>query len=100
MKYIKEGVQTPGIGLELLDGIIEAVVQYTKLGQSFKITSLHDGKHRPDSFHYQDLAVDIRTRDLGGITAASMANKIREALPPEYDVIAEKDHIHIEYDAN
>jgi len=65
----------------------------------FCITSVIDGKHRPNSLHYSGLAFDLRTRHLkteDGVK--NVAAEIRGALGREYDVVVEKDHIHIEYD--
>jgi uncharacterized protein YcbK (DUF882 family) len=53
---------------------------------------------RPDSKHLTGLAIDIRIRDM------HKPHVVRDMLAMElkefgYDVILEKDHMHIEYDA-
>ena len=58
------------------------------------ITSTYEGNHSPGSLHYANLAIDIR-RPKG---YALIRDQIKEHLGDDYDVVAEKDHIHIEYD--
>ena len=48
----------------------------------------------PGSLHYANLAIDIR-RPKG---YALIRDQIKEHLGDDFDVISEKDHIHIEYD--
>lgn len=48
------------------------------------------------SFHYRNLAVDIRTNDLPSGRIVEFHKDISELLGKVYDVILEKDHIHIE----
>lgn len=95
---IKQGVIVDGIKKECLIAILAACQAYTEANQVFTITSLMDGKHSDKSLHYKGMAVDIRTRDLVGITAFEIAKRIRELLTADYDVVVEKTHIHIEYD--
>ena len=59
------------------------------------ITSGNDGKHMKNSLHYEDKAIDIRTRDMNYPVGTTLF--IRKALGKNYDVILERDHIHIEY---
>jgi len=60
------------------------------------ITSLNDGKHMSTSYHYQNLAVDLRTRDLSPEEQKEFLRRLKESLGSSYDVILEKDHIHVE----
>ena len=58
------------------------------------ITSGRDGVHKEGSFHYQGKAFDLRTwHVLEALNAA-----LKEEFGPHYDVLLEKDHIHVEYD--
>lgn len=59
------------------------------------ITETRCTGHMPSSLHYADLAIDIR---LPPSNPGLLVNAIKEALGQDYDVILEKDHIHIEYD--
>lgn len=71
------------------------------------ITSANDGRHRKDSLHYQNKALDIRTTGGGPGAAGQMTRKEAErfaywmrggALDKDYDVVLEADHLHVEYD--
>lgn len=64
------------------------------------ITSANDSHHMEGSLHYADRAFDIRIRNVkdGEKSINFWATKIAAALGPDYDVIREKDHIHVEYD--
>lgn len=79
------------------------------------ITSCGDGKHsRPDSKHYPDPktgfvnAVDFRIKDFDGNMndisvldnrlSAEIVKDAKDSLGPEYDLIFEVDHLHLEYD--
>jgi len=63
---------------------------------SLTVTSALDGVHKTGSLHYQGLAIDIRSRTLPD--ELTIANELRDDLGPDYDVLLERDHIHIEYD--
>jgi len=65
----------------------------------FVITSVFDGRHKAGSFHYRGEAFDQRSRSFK--TSKDLNDYImmlRKSLGPDYDVLFETDHIHIEYD--
>lgn len=68
------------------------------VGREAIVTSGTDGTHGHDSLHYVGLAIDIRTRDLTSQQVEWLATKLRALLGAAFDVVVEKDHIHIEYD--
>jgi len=59
------------------------------------ITSTFEGNHKARSLHYAHLAFDFRPPkgEHGGLLSALVG-----ALSDDFDVIPERDHIHIEYD--
>ncbi len=69
------------------------------------ITSANDSTHGPNSYHYSDYALDLRSKNL----STEQKDRILEALKKElvgknYDVILEsrgtdKEHFHIEFNA-
>lgn len=61
------------------------------------ITSIADGKHKIDSKHYDkpySNAIDYRIWNV----LNSLVREIKKELGPDYDVVLEKDHLHVEYD--
>ena len=66
-----------------------------RTGREAVITETRHGAHSSGSLHYSDEAVDIRLpeTDQEGVVSDLMAY-----LGSDFDVIAERDHIHVEYD--
>ena len=69
-----------------------------KAGRDCIITSARDGKHSTNSLHYVGKALDMRTRDLTDAQIQALAGELREWLGPDFDVVVERTHIHVEYD--
>lgn len=67
---------------------------YAGFGLDPVCTSGHDGQHMKGSMHDLGRALDIRVWDLLNV----VRDRIRAQLPPWYDVVIEKDHIHVEAD--
>lgn len=68
------------------------------LGRIPTITSVNDGKHMNGSKHYVNKAIDLRVLDMPKDMWQPVRNDLSNILGPDFDVILEKDHIHIEYD--
>ena len=65
-------------------------------GQEAVITSTCEGNHMPSSLHYAGLAVDIRNPKAN---IRRIIDHLKTHIPDaEYDIVQERDHIHIEYD--
>lgn len=68
------------------------------------ITSAADGTHKTDSFHYKDLALDLRSRDLPNEQVKlEVLQRIKDALGENYEVFLEQmgrpgEHFHLEFD--
>ena len=66
------------------------------------ITSMNDGVHMRKSLHYENLAFDLRTYyfkgGYQGDEAKEFHKDLKEALGPDWDVLLEKTHIHVEFD--
>lgn len=93
MIYIKRGVNPKNLT------IMAAVANVAQLDElSLTVTSGTDGKHMKGSKHYVGDALDIRTRGLDQAQVMLVATHISERLGNGYDVVVEKDHIHVEYD--
>ena len=64
-------------------------------GEELVITSTYEGNHGAGSLHYANQAYDIRMPDKE-TTALSL--ELMTVLGSDFDVVIERDHIHIEYD--
>ena len=95
---LKEGVVTNGIRQELLLALIVANDVYSQHGKDLVVTSLNDGKHSLTSLHYSGCAADLRTHYFEDAEdVKDVAASIKNRLGIDYDVVVEKDHIHMEY---
>lgn len=92
------GVNPKDITPETLDGLLKCCAVYIHAEQSFIVTSINDSVHSSGSLHYKGRAFDLRTRNLKGITPQGMALMLKGQLGKDFDVVVEKDHIHVEYD--
>lgn len=94
---LKPGVDIKGIQPECIVGMMAAQEVCRSLGVPCVITSVLDGKHSENSFHYQGLAFDLRTRDMDDPEVAKAM--LRIALPNDWDIVLESDHLHLEHEA-
>jgi hypothetical protein len=95
---LKEGVKLSGIQPQtvLAMQIVNSI--YNKHLAELVITSVSDGLHKQDSKHYKGMGFDCRTHALRTRTRFDLAYDIRDALGDDFDVVLEKDHLHVEYD--
>lgn len=65
------------------------------------VTSVADGNHMTGSFHYKDpvQATDFRTWYLPtDRQKEEFCEQLKGRLGPDYDVVLESTHLHVEYD--
>lgn len=98
LRHLKDTVVATHPSLQLLDGLLVACVVYTQRGHPFTVTSLEDSVHGPRSLHASGNAADLRTRNLPVQVLPDLVKALQLALGPQYDVVLESDHIHMEYD--
>lgn len=67
-------------------------------GKECVVTSLVDGRHRADSYHYLGGAADLRSRHLTSDEQQEVLTRAQEILGDEFDLILESDHYHLEFD--
>ena len=94
----KEGTRVVELNdalLKMLEGIDKV---FLVLGHVPTITSVNDGTHMQGSKHYSNEALDLRTRDFPVEEHKLVRDSLAKILGPEYDVVLEKDHIHLEHD--
>ncbi len=98
MIFLKDGVTPMGLKPEALLAIIISHEVYSSFGYDLTVTSITDGVHSRQSIHEFGYAIDIRTRNIVKPDHEKIVAKLKTALGPLYDVVLEKDHIHIEFD--
>jgi len=92
---IKAGVDISRLKRKIRKTLCVVDKIYEEYGLELVITSTYDGNHSACSYHYANDAYDIRWRPCYG---KDVYMKIKKALGDDFDVVLEKDHIHIEYD--
>ena len=100
MMWIKSGdrgAKVNGIQPEMVLAFLIASSLYDNYVVKCVMTEATGGKHSEGSLHYVGLAIDLRTRDMTEKMAEVIVKKVKEALGDQYDVVLEKDHIHIEF---
>ena len=98
MPFIKFGCG--GIDISFLhDKIWDAIREITRvLGEDWMITSTNEGKHLPNSMHYRNKAIDLRLPFDTVTHNKDFVTELKLRLGKDYDIIYEKDHIHLEWD--
>jgi len=89
-------IQITDISPGLLLALIVADQVYTEFNYPTIVTSANDARHSATSLHYNNDAIDLRTRHLTPAHKHDIRNKIAARLNSDYDVILEEDHLHIE----
>ena len=90
-----------GVDISRLDRHIRRIlndidIAYRMEGQEAVITSTYEGNHTPSSLHYANQAIDIR---LPKANLKRIMDHLVTHIPGDkYDIVKERDHIHIEYD--
>jgi uncharacterized protein YcbK (DUF882 family) len=83
---------------EMLFCAIMCYDAYKSHGYSVLITSGIDSVHRGDSKHYSGNAFDLRINNVLKLHVKSIFEELRVKLGNDFDVVLERDHIHVEYD--
>lgn len=99
MIKLKDGVTWDNVDPDFRNTLETLVVQaFDEIDRDMIITSLNDGQHMAGSLHYEGKAADLRIWNLAPNDPKVVERRIAILVGPEFDVILEKDHIHIEYD--
>lgn len=98
MLAFKQGVLVYGLAPEMLLALDIATKAFQAISKDCIVTSARGDRHSEKSRHYSGLAVDVRTRHLNETQITEIMDLLKKALGPDYDVILESNHIHIEYD--
>lgn len=95
---IKQSVDLRGLAPQMVLAYYIASSIYERQGKTCWITSANDSKHGPNSLHYKGKALDLRTRNLRPEQVHPIYTELKAALGPQFDVVLETDHIHVEFD--
>lgn len=91
---IKAGVDILGTKPELIIGYMITVFAYHDAGEKFVLTGGREGKHTLTSLHNSGNAFDCR---LPKKDAQGLRDEIKRRTGIDFDVVLERDHIHVEY---
>lgn len=93
----KSGVNCYGLHPRVWSAMVLcAEIVYQTAGKECVFTSLCDGVHSPNSYHYLLGAFDARTRHLTAEEQEGVAQRLARKLDNQWDVVLESDHLHVE----
>ena len=96
MLMLKPDVRITGLRSEIILAIVIAERAYAEIGCELMLTSGIEGQHSAGSLHYTGCAVDLRTLNVPAGKLPPLVEKIRAALGPDFDVVLESNHLHVE----
>lgn len=92
----KQGVSLTTLDPVMFFALYQASRAYQLAGATeLVVTSTTDGEHMPRSLHYRGLAVDLRLPPRA--STDEVVSRLKQYLP-QFDVILETTHVHVEYD--
>lgn len=91
-------IKLRGIRPETVLAMVLVDQLYRDISVQCVITSVNSGKHMKGSLHYEGLAFDIRIKNVPDEILSGLVTEIRNCLPSDFDVVLEKDHLHVEFD--
>lgn len=93
---LKLGVDITRLKRQIRRALPKIEAAYTQIsGEEAIISSTYEGSHSPGSLHYANLAVDTRKAKKNN---QKLISDLKLNLGPDYDVVEEKTHNHIEHD--
>lgn len=98
--WVKNGISFEKLQACMFAAIIVANEFCKENEKACMITSGNDGQHMANSLHYIGRALDFRTREMDEALQFKFVQYMRERLDTCYDIVLEKDHLHVEYDEN
>jgi len=103
MISFKPGVNLKGLQPQMLIALQVVEEEFKAYGIDTVITSVNDGEHKENSYHYQGRAFDFRTKHAAGIAPGIVKNIQKRLAFLGFDVIFEgagtpNEHGHLELD--
>jgi len=97
MIRLKPGVRVMAVRPEFLLAVRAAEAAVEARGLAFVITSVTEGRHSKTSLHDAGAAFDFRSSGMTGDQVDDVAVELRSALGPDFDIVVEHDHFHVEF---
>ena len=103
---VKDGVKFKELNkyfIELCHALNHCCITF---GRNYVITSANDGKHSKESYHYKNMAWDIRLNDLPSSHWYVLQSTMKASLGKYWDILVENTdsptnvHLHCEADMN
>ena len=94
---LKKGVRITGVRPETVLGMHTCDSVFQKHGIEMVVTSVMEGSHSRASLHYPGCAFDLRNRNVPQELRNEITLELQEALQDDFDVIAEGNHWHVEF---
>ncbi len=92
---VKAGVDISRLNREIRRSLSLVSAYFRLKSYELIITSTFEGVHSPGSLHYSNDAFDFRyPESYNTVNRSGLTNELGD----DFDVVFEKDHIHIEYD--
>lgn len=104
MIQFKAGCRLAGLQPQTVVAMQLAEQAYAYVGAPLVVTSVNDGTHKKDSFHYRGLAFDCRIKHVHPSMKPRVLGALDDLLRPlGFDVLWEaqgtdNEHVHVEYD--
>ncbi|HUU41978.1 MAG TPA: hypothetical protein VMW42_13665 [Desulfatiglandales bacterium] len=92
---ILQGVDISRLNREIRRGLQIVAKIFKGNDQELVVTSTYEGLHGAGSLHYGNDAFDCR-KPINFLLTILV--EVSRELGPDYDVVDEEDHIHVEYD--
>jgi len=92
---IKAGVDISRLNREIRRALRKASDLLADYNHEIIVTETYGGNHGAGSLHYANDAFDMRDPDP---CISKYLTVLKERLGPDFDVVDEHDHFHIEYD--
>lgn len=94
----------PGVHVKYFNRRLSDVLEYASAWGILSrivvdVNSIDDKAHGARSLHQWSLAVDLDTDGDRSADLQRLHGFLARYLPPEYDVVLEQDHVHVEFDA-
>jgi hypothetical protein len=101
MLRFKPAVRIRLLTPQLVEMLAAAAIWSEQTRVDVEVNSINDGDtiHQHDSLHGYDLAADLDTVGDKATDLQLLWRYLRRVMPPQYDVVYERDHVHVEWDA-